>query len=130
MLDTNSCIFAINGNPHVQNRFVHEFATEITISAIVESELWFGVKNSSSPEKNAHILRTFLTTVTTLPFGTEAAVEYGSIRTMLKRSGTPIGGLDALIAAHAKSAGLICVTNNVREFKRVDGLLIEDWSTA
>jgi len=127
MLDTNICIFAINKNAAVRACFVAEYPFGIAISAITEAELWFGVENSAKPEKNAETLRVFLTTVETLPFDTLAAAEYGRIRAGLKSAGTPIGERDTLIAAHAKSLGLKLVTNNTREFKRVEGLVLEDW---
>ena len=127
MLDTNTCIFVINNNHAVRSRFVSEYPFGLSISAITEAELWFGIENSSAPEKNAETLRSFLTTVEILPFDTVAAAEYGRVRMKLKRAGTPIGDRDTLIASHAKALGLTLVTNNTREFKRVEGLLIEDW---
>jgi len=127
MLDTNTCIFAINKNPVVRARFIAEYPFGIAISAITEAELWFGVENSAKPEKNSETLRVFLTTVEILPFDTLAAAEYGRVRTGLKRAGTPIGERDTLIATHAKALGLTLVTNNTREFERVEGLLLEDW---
>jgi tRNA(fMet)-specific endonuclease VapC len=73
------------------------------------------------------VLRAFLATVETLSFDTIAASEYGRVRAGLKRAGTPIGDRDTLIAAHAKSSGLSLVTNNTKEFERVEGLVLEDW---
>lgn len=130
MLDTNICIFAMNNNSNVRSRFVAEYPSGIAISAITEAELWYGVENSSKPEKNAQTLRIFLATVETIPFDTQAAAEYGRIRAKLKRAGTPISDHDTLIAAHAKAEGLTVVTNNTREFIRVEGLQIEDWTKA
>jgi tRNA(fMet)-specific endonuclease VapC len=127
MLDTNTCIFAINNNASIRTRFVAEYPIGLAISAISEAELWYGVENSAKPEKNAEILRVFLATVEIMPFETLAAAEYGRVRVKLKRAGTPIGDRDTLIAAHAKALGLTLVTNNTREFKCVDGLSIEDW---
>ena len=127
MLDTNTCIFAINGNPIVRSRFVEEYPFGIAISTITEADLWYGIENSNAQEKNADILRTFLATVEILPFDTLAAAAYGRVRAQLKRAGTPIGERDTLIAAHAKALGLTLVTNNIKEFGRVEGLAIEDW---
>ena len=95
MLDTNTCAFAINNNSVVCSRFAAEQPYGLSISAITEAELWFGVENSAFPEKN--------------------------------RAGTPIGDRDTLIASHAKALGLTLVTNNTREFSRVEGLPLEDW---
>ena len=127
MLDTNICILAINGNPSVRLRFIREYLFGLTISAITEAELWYGIENSASRERNSNILFAFLATVVTLSFDSLAAVEYGHVRAELKRAGTPIGDRDTLIAAHAKSAGLTLVTNNTQEFGRVKGLALEDW---
>ena len=127
MLDTNICIFAINGNPSVRSRFAQEYPFGLAISAITEAELWYGIENSATPEKNTEILLAFLSTVVILPFDTHAAVEYGRVRAGLKRAGTPIGERDTLIAAHAKSIGVSLVTNNKNEFGRVKGLALEDW---
>ncbi|MDR2713251.1 MAG: type II toxin-antitoxin system VapC family toxin [Clostridiales bacterium] len=127
MLDTNTCIFAINNNAAVRTRFIAEYPLGLSISAITEAELWFGIENSAAPEKNAETLRSFLATVEILPFDTIAAAEYGHIRTKLKRAGTPIGDRDTFIASHAKALGLTLVTNNTREFKHVEGLALEDW---
>ena len=127
MLDTNTCIFAMNNNIAVRSRFVAEYPLGLSISAITEAELWFGIENSAAPEKNAETLRSFLATVEILPFDTLAAAEYGRVRMKLKRAGTPIGDRDTFIASHAKSLGLTLVTNNMREFQRVEGLSLEDW---
>jgi tRNA(fMet)-specific endonuclease VapC len=127
MLDTNTCIFAINGNVAVRARFIAEYPFGISVSTITEAELWFGVEGSINPIKNAETLRSFLATVEILPFDTIAAAEYGRVRSKLKRAGTPIGDRDTFIAAHAKSLGITLVTNNTREFKRVEGLSLEDW---
>ena len=127
MLDTNTCIFAINKNPSVRARFAREYPFGLVISAITEAELWFGIENSMTPEKNADVLRTFLTTVEILSFDSLAAVEYGCVRVKLKRAGTPIGDRDTLIAAHAKSVRLTLVTNNTHEFGRIEGLALENW---
>ena len=127
MLDTNTCIFLMKNYPGVVSRFRQNRIFGVSISAITASELYFGVYNSSMPEQNAGNLVNFLIGVTVLDFGGSAADCYGKIRAALKRKGMLIGGLDMLIAAHAKSAGLVLVTNNTCEFERVDGLKLEDW---
>jgi len=128
MLDTNTCVNAVNGNVAVRARFIAEHPSGLSISAITEAELWFGVENSAFVERNANTLHAFLATVDILPFDTIAAAEYGHVRVQLKRAGTPIGDRDTFIAAHAKALGLTLVTNNTREFKRVEGLALEDWT--
>ena len=128
MLDTNTCVFAINDKYSVRARFLTEHPSGISISAITEAELWFGIENSGTPERNAKTLRSFLAIVEIIPFDTLAAAEYGRVRAKLKRAGTPIGDRDTLIASHAKALGLILITNNTKELRRVEGLSIEDWT--
>ena len=129
MLDTNTCIFAINNKHTVRARFITEHSSGISISTITEAELWFGIENSGLPKRNAKTLRSFLALVEIIPFDTLAAAEYGRVRAKLKRAGTPIGDRDTLIASHAKALDLILVTNNTKEFCHVEGLILEDWTT-
>lgn len=132
MLDTNTCIFAIRGAQSGKYRLVAETVRKkrpagLCISSVTLAELQYGVAHSAIPEKNAAALLNFLAILDILPFDESAAVAYGKIRAGLQRRGTPIGALDTLIAAHALSARCVLVTNNTREFDRVDGLPIEDW---
>lgn len=129
MLDTNICIYAIKHKPEIViKRFLAHNPDEMCISAITYGELMHGVEKSQSTEKNRIALALFLSPITILEFGAEAAEEYGRIRADLEKKGTPIGSMDLLIAAHAKAERLIIVTNNTREFKRVEGLPVEDWT--
>ena len=99
----------------------------ICISAITLAELAHGVEKSAASDKNRAALLRFLSILTVLPFDDLAAAEYGAVCADLQRKGTPIGTMDMLIAAHAKTEGLILVTNNTREFERVQGLTLENW---
>ena len=129
MLDTNICIYAMKTKPaQVLTRLKEALHSGICISSITLAELEYGIKHSSNPEKNAQALIRFLIPFRILPFDAAAAAEYGKIRAHLQSQGTPIGPLDMLIAGHARSEGLILVTNNVREFERVPGLIIENWA--
>lgn len=129
MLDTNICIYIMKNKPEkVLRRFKEELNNGIGISSITLAELEYGMKHSSNPAQNERALLRFLVPLSVLPFGAGAASEYGAIRTFLQNNGTPIEPLDMLIAAHAKSEGLVMVTNNVREFERVPGLEIENWA--
>ncbi len=92
------------------------------------AELRHGAAKSSRPEQNMEAPDAFLLPLEVLGFGDEAAAAYGGVRTTLERARTPTGPLDTLIAAHAVSLGATLVTNNVREFSRVAGLEIEDWT--
>jgi tRNA(fMet)-specific endonuclease VapC len=100
----------------------------ICISSIVLAELEYGVCFSRATEKSRRKLISFLPLVDVLPFDGAAAVSYGEIHASLRRKGTLIGIPDMLIAAHAKALGMTIVTNNVREFERVEGLKIENWA--
>ena len=87
-----------------------------------------GIEKSQSVEKNRLALALFLSPIQILPFDAEAAEAYGKIRADLEKRGTPIGPMDMLIAGHAKAEKLILVTNNTREFNRVNDLVVEDWT--
>ena len=128
MLDTSICICAMKNKPEqVLQRLKKELNSGVCISSITLAELEYGMKHSSNPVKNEQALLRFLVPLRLLTFGTAAASEYGEIRTYLQSSGTPIGPLDMLIAAHARSEDMILVTNNVREFERVPDLDVENW---
>lgn len=128
MLDTNICIYAIKKNPiQVLEKFSATNKSDMCISSITFAELEFGVCKSNDPAKNKLTLMLFLAGIKILPFDEAAAIEYADIRTALERRGTPIGANDLLIAAHARSLQLTLVTNNVKEFERVDGLQVENW---
>ena len=130
MLDTNIVAYAKNNRPEVvYKRMSHFDPEDLCVSVITLAELEYGVFNSSSPERNQLALTLFLANIEVVPFDDDAAVEYGRIRADLKRKGTPIGANDLMIAAHAKSLGVTLVTNNTREFERVEGLMLEDWAS-
>ncbi|MBQ9067827.1 MAG: type II toxin-antitoxin system VapC family toxin [Eggerthellaceae bacterium] len=130
MLDTNIVVFAKNNRPEVVlERMRHFDPGDLCVSVITLAELEYGVFNSSNPERNQLALTLFLANIDIVPFDDNAAVEYGRIRAKLRREGAPIGANDLMIAAHAKSLGMTLVTNNTREFSRVEGLLLEDWAS-
>ena len=129
MLDTNICIYVMNNRPEkVLKRFRDALDSGLCISSITLAELEYGMTHSSNPAKNEQALLRFLAPISILPFGPAAASEYGAIRAKLQAAGKPIGPLDMLIAAHAKSEEMVLVTNNVQEFARVEGLEIENWA--
>lgn len=129
MLDTNICIYVMKNKPQqVLQRFQTELENGVCISSITLAELEYGMKNSSNPTRNEQALLCFLVPLTVLEFDEPAASAYGEIRTFLQKKGSPIGPMDMLIAAHARSEGLTLVTNNMREFERVPELLLENWA--
>lgn len=129
MLDTNICIYTIKKNPPVVfERLRKLFPDSVGISAVTEAELRFGMSNSSKPAQNHRILDEFLGPFQIVPFDSAAATHYGDIRSHLKRKGAPIGNMDLLIAAHARSLSVTLVTNNTREFERVPDVNLENWA--
>ncbi|MBQ5422764.1 MAG: type II toxin-antitoxin system VapC family toxin [Clostridiales bacterium] len=129
MLDTNICIFVIKHKPEAVFRKMESIdPRDVCISSITYAELIHGVEKSSETERNRVALSLMLSNIEIEDFDVEAANCYGRIRADLESKGTPIGPLDTMIAAHAQSLGCTIVTNNVREFKRVKDLKIEDWT--
>ncbi|MBI3824266.1 MAG: type II toxin-antitoxin system VapC family toxin [Planctomycetes bacterium] len=129
LLDTNTCVFIIRKkSPLALQRLRHHAAGVVGISSITLAELRYGADKSQDPAKNHAALNGFLAPLEIVEFEAQAAGHYGVIRADLERRGLPIGPLDMLIAAHAKSMGFIVVTNNVSEFSSVPGLIVEDWT--
>jgi tRNA(fMet)-specific endonuclease VapC len=127
MLDTNICIYVIkNRPPKLRDRFT-EHAEHLCISTVTLAELLYGAERSTRLESNLSVVENFAARLSVLPFEDKAAGHYGQIRAELERKGKPIGPYDLMIAGHARSEGLILVTNNTREFERVDGLRLENW---
>jgi tRNA(fMet)-specific endonuclease VapC len=128
LLDTNMCIYIIRKKPsQVLERFKTFRITEIGISTITLSELEYGVAKSSQPDQNREALIEFLTPLEILPFDEGAARFYGEIRAHLEKKGKPIGAMDLLIASHAISLSVPLVTNDIRGFKGIPGLQLENW---
>jgi tRNA(fMet)-specific endonuclease VapC len=129
LLDTNICIYIIKQKPAVVlEKFKKLPLGSIGLSTITLAELQFGICKSTNPDKNLIALNQFIIPLEIIDFDYNATIEYGLIRAELEKKGTPIGPLDTLIGAHAKSLGLIMVTNNEKEFKRISGLMIENWT--
>ena len=128
MLDTNICIYIIKHQPeNVIRKFMEHDPDDICISAITYAELAHGVEKSQAREKNRVALMLLLSEIQIVPFDDLAAQVYGVVKADLQKKGTLIGPMDTLIAAHAKALNLTLVTNNTKEFARVDGLELEDW---
>jgi tRNA(fMet)-specific endonuclease VapC len=128
MLDTNICIYVLNNRT---DKLRHKFnaTPDLCISVITYSELHFGIENGSASlrKRRREQLALFSRRLQVLPLGAAVGPVYGSIRANLKSRGEIIGGNDLFIAAHALSEGAILVSNNVREFERVPGLVVENW---
>ena len=132
LLDTNVCIALINDKPAaVRVRFQKALAagSEVLVPAVAAFELWYGVAKSDRQEANAKRLETFLSgPLRLLPFAEEDGRTAGKIRAALETAGKPIGAYDLLIAGQALHHKLTLVTANAKEFRRVKGLLWEDWA--
>lgn len=128
MLDTNICIYTIKNKPQVVREAFNQHYGRMCISSVTLMELIYGAEKSASPEKNLRVVEGFIARLEVLNYGIDAAVQTGQIRAELARAGTPVGPYDSMIAAHARALGLILVTNNTREFERINGLRLEDWS--
>ncbi len=127
MLDTNIVIYIMKKRPEEARIQFKRHQGEICISSITLGELIFGAEYSSQVERNLKDIEVFISMVEVLDFDDKAAWHFGRIRAELYKKGQPIGPYDMMIAGHARANGLILVTNNRREFERVEGLLIENW---
>ncbi len=127
MLDTNIVIYLIKRRPIELLGVFNLHAGQMCISSITLAELLHGVEKSSRPDHNLLQVEDFISRLEVLSYGNKAASHYGDIRADLERKGTPIGVNDLHIAGHARSEGLTLVSNNVREFERVEALRLINW---
>lgn len=128
MLDTNICIYIINNKPPtVKEKFLQHHIGSIALSSIVVSELVYGVTKSQARAKNTAALEEFLFDFEILPFDIDAAYKSGMLQAELEQVGNPIRPHDTHIAAHALLLNATLVTNNLKEFKKVKGLKLENW---
>lgn len=130
MLDTNIVIFVLKNKPDYLRVRFNEHHGRLAISSVSLSELVYGAEASSRIDANLRSIEGFTARLEVLAFDEQAAHHTGRIRAELRRAGTPIGAYDVMIAGHARSRGLTMVTNNVREFDRVPGLQVIDWTNA
>ena len=127
MLDTNIAIYVIKRRPTDALDAFNRHAGQLCISSITLAELMHGVEKSARPDHNLRQVEDFVSRLVVLEYGNKAAAHYGDIRAALERRGTPIGVNDLHIAGHSRSEGLTLVTNNLKEFERVEGLRLENW---
>ena len=128
LLDTNICIYAINGkHPGLNRRLLTVHPNDIYISSVTVGELEYGAAKSRWGSRTRQIMYAFLAKFTILPFTEKDAVLFGRLRAELAAAGTPIGAYDLMIAAQGRSGNLTVVTHNIREFSRVPGIVLEDW---
>lgn len=127
LLDTNTLIYFFKGMGNVADLLLSKPPRDIAIPSIVLYELEVGIAKSTEPEKRESQLALLVSKVTVEPFGKEAAKESARLRANLEAKGTPIGHYDTLIAGIGLSLNAVLVTHNTKEFRRVDGLSVEDW---
>ena len=127
LLDTNILIAAMKGVERVREKLEATPLSELVLSPVVLGELELGVEKSQHREKNAARLARIVDSLQLTPVDAEASRHYGAIRAELERLGMPIGANDCWIAAQARALGAIVVTDNMGEFKRVSGLVVENW---
>ena len=127
LLDTNIVIYVIKRRPPSALARFNQFQGQMAISAITLAELVHGAEKSSDPPRNLAVVQDFRSRLAVLDYGERAAHHYGSIRAALEKLGQTIGINDLHIAAQARCDGLVLVSNNLREFERVPGLLTDNW---
>ena len=127
MLDTNIVIYVIKRKPIEVLETFNRHADQMAISSITLAELLHGAEKSEQVERNMRKVEDFVSRLTLLDYTLNAAAHYGDIRANLEKKGKTIGVNDLHIAGHARSEGLVLVSNNLREFERVEGLRVENW---
>ena len=127
LLDTNIVIYVIKRRPIEVLAAFNNNVTRMAISAVTLAELLHGAEKSSQPSSNLAVVEDFCSRLVVLPYTEKAAQHYGAIRAALEKIGQPIGVNDLHIAAHARSEGLVLVTNNEKEFAKVPALQTENW---
>ena len=127
LLDTNIVIYVLKRRPIEVLSVFNANASRMAISSITLAELMHGAEKSSRVTENLMAIEDFCSRLDVLPYGSKAAQHYGAIRAHLEKLGRPIGVNDLHIAAHARSEGLVLVTNNTAEFDRVPALEVENW---
>ena len=127
MLDTNIVIYVIKRRPIEVLATFNKHVGQLCISSITLAELLHGVEKSTQIEHNLRQVEDFVSRLDVLEYASKAAAHYGDIRANLEKKGNTIGVNDLHIAGHARSEGLILVTNNLKEFARIEALRLENW---
>lgn len=127
MLDTNICIYVMKNHPPGLRERFNELAEQLCVSSVTLGELVYGAEKSARRSGNIAAIENFTARLDVLSFDARAATHYGQVRAELERAGMPCGPHDMQIGAHARSEGLIVVTNNTREFIRMSGVRVENW---
>lgn len=127
MLDTNIAIYVIKHRPAQVAHIFNQHAGRMCVSVITVSELYYGAEKSQFSARNIAVIEDFLSRLEILPYTPKASAHFGNIKAQLTKQGKIIGENDIHIAAHARSEGLVLVSNNLKEFERIEGLRLENW---
>jgi len=128
LLDTNTCIYFLNkSSEKIVSQFKKLSPSEITLTSITVAELFYGAEKSKAKKKNWAIVENFISIFEIVPFDEKSCEIYARIRASLEKSGVAIGPMDLLIASISLANNYILVTNNIKEFRRIKGLRIENW---
>ena len=128
MLDTDICSYVLRSRPaSVKARFDEAGSGSLAISTVVLAELLFGAERHPKAAVISREIRDFVSRLEVIPWDEDAAEHYGSLRAALEKKGKPLGAMDLMIAAHARSRGATLVSNDVRHFRKVEGLLVANW---
>ena len=128
LLDTNTCIYFLNSSSEkIISQFKRFSPSEINLPSITVAELFYGAEKSKAKKKNWAIVENFVSTFEIVPFDEKSCEIYARIRASLEKSGVPIGPMDLLIASISLANNSILVTNNIKEFKRIKGMKLENW---
>ena len=127
LLDTNFVIYVLKRRPAEVLSTFNANASRMAISSITLAELLHGAEKSIRVSENLSVIEDFCSRLEVLPYGAKAAQHYGAIRVALEKLGQPVGVNDLHIAGHARSEGLVLVTNNTSGFARVPALELENW---
>jgi tRNA(fMet)-specific endonuclease VapC len=128
MLDTNICSYILKKHPSsVKERFDEAGSNNLAISTIVLAELYYGAARHAKAVMIRMEIDDFTSRLVVMPWDRQGADHYGMIRTILEKQGTPVGAMDMMIAAHARSCNATLVSNNTKHFELIPGLLLTNW---
>jgi tRNA(fMet)-specific endonuclease VapC len=127
LLDTNIVIYTMKNRPQQVRRRFKQHKDQMCISSVTLGELIFGAEHSQQVERNLTDIEAIVARLEVLPFDNKAAYHFGQIRAALYNIGKPIGPYDMMIAGQTRALGLTLITNNIKEFERVPGLILENW---
>jgi len=128
LLDTDICIYWLNGHPEIREQALTVGLSNLSISSITVAELYFGAYNSNRIEQNLARAEQFVGAIAIIPPTPSTLKTFGELKATLRRSGQPVADFDLLIASTALSEQLTLVTNNTRHYQRIPGLALENWT--